>query len=99
MSEELPIVYSATHDETGDHPVLADQISGLTPALNKVIWILALVLFVVLPAHGQQTDDVQKQIQQLKQQYEQTTREFQERIAALEQQLKSEREAKENPAR
>jgi len=54
---------------------------------------------VVLPAHGQQTDDVQKQIQQLKQQYEQTTRELQERIAALEQQLKKGGEAKESPAR
>jgi len=32
-------------------------------------------------ATAQQTDEVQKQIQQLKQQYEQTTRELQERIA------------------
>ena len=67
--------------------------------LTQLVWILALVLYVVLPAHGQQTDDVQKQIQQLKQQYEQTTRELQERIAALEQQLKKEGEAKESPAR
>ena len=67
--------------------------------LTQLVWILALVLYVVLPAHGQQTDDVQKQIQQLKQQYEQTTRELQERIAALEQQLKKGGEAKESPAR
>ena len=77
-----------------DHLILADHVSGLTPALNKVAWILALVLSVVLPAHAQQTtDEVQKQIQQLKQQYEQTTRELQERIAALEQQLKKESES------
>ena len=69
-----------------------------SPALNKVACVLALVLFVVLPAHAQQTtDEVQKQIQQLKQQYEQTTRELQERIAALEQQLKKESDSQQNP--
>ena len=47
-------------------------------------------------ATAQQTDEVQKQIQQLKQQYEQTTRELQERIAALEQQLKKENEGRQN---
>ena len=77
--------------------VLADQISNLTPSLNKVTWILALVLLVVWPVHAQQTDEVQKQIQQLKQQYEQTTRELQERIAALEQQQKKESETRKNP--
>ena len=76
------------------HLILADHVSGLTPALNKVACVLVLVLSVVLPAHAQQTtDEVQKQIQQLKQQYEQTTRELQERIAALEQQLKKENES------
>jgi maltoporin len=69
----------------------------LTSSLHKVTWILALVLFVVLPVHAQQTDEVQKQIQLLKQQYEQTTRALQERIAALEQQQKKESETKENP--
>ena len=71
-----------------DHLVLAEMHRGLTSALTKVAWILILLLAVVLPAHAQQSDEVQKQIQQLKQQYEQTTRELQERIAALEQQLK-----------
>ena len=53
---------------------------------------------MVLPAHAQQTtDEVQKQIQQLKQQYEQTTRELQERIATLEQQLKKESDSPQNP--
>src|SRR4029453_932181 len=46
-----------------------------------------------------QADHGQKQKQQLKQQYEQTTRELQERIAALEQQLKKEGEVKENPTK
>jgi maltoporin len=79
--------------------VSRDSHNAPTNPLKQLVWIFALVLYVVLPAHGQQTDDVQKQIQQLKQQYEQTTRELQERIAALEQQLKKEGEAKENPAR
>jgi maltoporin len=83
-----------------DHVNLINHVSGLIPALNKLACIFALVLFVVLPAHAQQTtDDVQKQIQQLKQQYEQTTRELEDRIASLEQQLKKEGEAKESPAR
>ncbi|HET9714369.1 MAG TPA: carbohydrate porin, partial [Pyrinomonadaceae bacterium] len=40
---------------------------------------------------------MQKQIQQLKEQYERTTRELQERIATLDQQQKKESETKENP--
>jgi maltoporin len=58
--------------------------------LDKLASISAAVLSMVLSAHAQQNDDVQKQIQQLKQQYEQTTRELQERIAALEQQVSKE---------
>ncbi|HEX6729247.1 MAG TPA: carbohydrate porin [Pyrinomonadaceae bacterium] len=68
-----------------------------TPALTKVASVLVLVLFVVLPAHAQTTDEVQKQIQELKKQYEQTTRELQERIATLEQQLKKGSESPQNP--
>src|SRR4029453_1343671 len=65
--------------------------------LNKLASILAAVLSTVLSVHAQQNDDVQKQIQQLKQQYEQTTRELQERITALEQQLKKEAPNREEP--
>src|SRR6185369_16498574 len=80
-----------------DHVNFINHVSGLIPALNKFACIIALVLFVVLPAHAQQTaDDVQKQIQQLKEQYERTTRELQERIAALEQQQKSQSESKQD---
>src|SRR4030095_10280931 len=66
---------------------------------KQAVWIFAVVFSVVLPAHAQQTDEMQKQLQQLKQQYEQTTRELQERIAALEQQIKKESEAKQNPTK
>jgi maltoporin len=82
-----------------EHQVLTPPRRYLRPALNKLASILALVLSVVSCAHAQQTDDVQKQIQQLKQQYEQTTRELQERIVALEQQLKKESEAKPDAAK
>ena len=70
----------------------------LSTALSKLVAILALVLSVVWCAHAQQPDDVQKQIQQLKEQYERTTRELQERIAALEQQQKKPTESKEDPS-
>src|ERR1044072_367157 len=70
--------------------------AGLRLTLNKLGWILVALLSVVLSVHAQQTDDVQKQIQQLKQQYEQTTRELQERIAALEQQLRKEAATRED---
>src|SRR5215831_12239961 len=103
MNQKLPIMYLASHGEaawnlTGQHIERTDLplTKAVTSGLTKVIWILALLLSVVLSAQGQQTDDVQKQIEQLKKQYEQTTRELQERIAVLEAQQK-ERETKENP--
>src|ERR1041384_1327582 len=80
-----------------DDQVPAHARASLRPTLNKLGWILAALLSVVLSVHAQQTDDVQKQIQQLKQRYEQTTRELQERIAALEQQLKNQETTKEDP--
>src|SRR4030095_17209594 len=66
---------------------------------KQLVWIFGLVFSAVLPAHAQQTDELQKQIQQLRQQYEQTTLELQQRIAALEHQLKKENEPGQNPPR
>ena len=79
-----------------DRQGLTHQRGCLRPTLKKLASILALVLSVVWCVHAQQTDDVQKQIQQLKQQYEQTTRELQERIASLEQQQKKESESRQD---
>jgi maltoporin len=79
-----------------DHQVLTHQRRSLIPAIHKLVSILALVLSVVWCAHAQQSDEVQKQIQQLKEQYERTTRELQERIAALEQQQKKASESKDD---
>jgi len=55
--------------------------------LKRVPWIVALVALEVLPSAAQQADDLQKQLQQLKQQYDTTTRDLEHRIAALEQQI------------
>jgi maltoporin len=45
-----------------------------------------------LNAAGQQSDQLQEQLQELKQQYDTTTRDLQQRIAALEQQIKDDKE-------
>src|SRR5262245_43911086 len=100
MSNNLEASFLESSTAAGrqrEHLLLADGLRGLTSALTKVACIVALLLAVVWPGHAQQTDEVQKQIQQLKQQYEQTTRELQDRIAALEQQLKKESGTQQNP--
>src|SRR5271166_2185757 len=51
-----------------------------------------MVSFAGLRAAGQQTDKLQEQLQELKQQYDTTTRDLQQRIAALEQQIKDDKE-------
>src|SRR5262249_49412887 len=76
--------------------VVGDFVNRLTDAQKRVCWILVVMFFVVSPAGAQQTDDLQKQLEQLKQQYEQTTRALQDRISALEQQIKKENEDKQN---
>ena len=76
--------------------VVGGSLTHLTDPLKRFVWIFALAFSVVLPAHAQQTDELQKQLEQLKQQYEKTTRELQERIAVLEQQIKKENADKQN---
>lgn len=58
---------------------------------KRLLLIAAVAVVVVLPAAAQQPDDLQKQLEQLKQQYEQTTREMQQRIAALEAQVEKQK--------
>jgi len=69
--------------------------------LKRVPWIVALVVAAgILPSRAQQPatqqpDDLHKQLEQLKQQYEATTHDMEQRIAALEQQIQKQKEASE----
>src|SRR5260370_15525460 len=68
--------------------------------LRRVPWIVAMVATVALPASPNQRAaekpvDLQKQLEQLKQQYDATTHDLEQRIAALEQQIQKQKEASE----
>src|SRR5260370_21655908 len=68
--------------------------------LRRVPWIVAMVATVALPSSAQQPAaqkpvDLQKQLEQLKQQYDATTHDLEQRIAALEQQIQKQKEASE----
>jgi maltoporin len=66
--------------------------------LKRSLWIVAMAATQVLPSSAQQPaapsspSDLQKQLEQLKQQYDATTRDLQQRIAALEQQIQKQKE-------
>jgi len=59
------------------------------------VWAVILINLEILPASAQ-SDDLQQQLQQLKQQYEQTTKDLQQRIAVLEQQIEQQQVAAAN---
>ena len=69
--------------------------------LKRSLWIVAMAATQVLPSSAQQPaarsspSDLQKQLEQLKQQYDATTRDLQQRIAALEQQIQKQKEVSE----
>jgi maltoporin len=72
--------------------------------LRRVPWVVALVLALAvvlvaataLPcAAQQQPDDLERQLQQLKQQYDATTHDLEKRIATLEQEIQQQKEANE----
>jgi maltoporin len=69
--------------------------------LKRSLWIVAMAATQVLPSSAQQPaarsslGDLQKQLEQLKQQYDATTRDLQQRIAALEQQVQKQKEVSE----
>lgn len=58
-------------------------------------WCIVVVSFGALTAAAQQAGPLEEQLQQLKQQYDATTRDLEQRIASLEQQIKKERETRE----
>jgi maltoporin len=69
--------------------------------LKGLFWIVAMAATQALPSPAQQpavpspASDLQKQLEQLKQQYDATTRDLQQRIAALEQQIQKQKEVSE----
>ena len=63
--------------------------------LYTLVCSTAMVPLGVLPAAGPQADPVRQQLDQLKQEYEATTQAMQLRIAALEQQIQSQKETSE----
>jgi len=65
------------------------------PLFSRFVGCTATIALGVLSANGQQSDQLQQQLQQLKEQYNTTTRALEQRIAALEQQIKEQKEAKE----
>jgi maltoporin len=57
---------------------------------------IAALAIVALPARAQNTEDVRQQLQELKKQYEQTTLEFQKRIADLEERINQQSQSPQN---
>jgi len=64
------------------------------PGITALVAIGVLASAAQQPA-AQQSDDLQKQLQRLKQQYEATTHDMEQRIATLEQQIQKQKEAAE----
>src|ERR1700690_3916264 len=63
--------------------------------LRFCICCMTLAFIPIVPAAAQQADQLQQQLDQLKQQYEATTEAMQLRMAALAQQIQSQKEASE----
>ena len=61
------------------------------PLLKWVVWIFAAFLCGPAAAPAQQNNQLEVELQQLRQQYDQTTRELQQRISLLEQQVENQR--------
>src|SRR6516164_3534114 len=71
---------------------VASQGYGRRASPIRVVWVVAVAFSGVLSASAQQPEDLQQQLQQLKQQYDATTRDLEQRIAALEQQIQKQKE-------
>ena len=75
--------------------MIAESCSYWKRPLRWLACCAVMVSFAGLSARGQQSDRLQEQLQQLKQQYDTTTHDLEQRIAALEQQIQNEKESKE----
>src|SRR5215813_8068367 len=72
-----------------------DQCGKWRRVTRRLLGAVVLISLETLPASAQ-SDDLQQQLQQLKQQYEQTTKDLQQRIAVLEQQIEQQQVAAAN---
>src|SRR6516165_6735356 len=71
---------------------VASQGYGRRASPIRVVWVVAVAFSGVLSASAQQPEDLQQQLQQLKQQYDATTHDLEQRIAALEQQIEKQKQ-------
>ena len=74
---ELSVEAHTAAGVKGIYGVVGVSLNGLPGALKQLVWIFALIFSVILPAHAQQMYELQKELQPLKQRYEQTTLELQ----------------------
>jgi maltoporin len=91
---------STSRDRDGNRSIVGTHtyVIAVSPSrwerpIRSLIWCTAMISFGVLGAAGQEADQLQQQLQQLKQQYVETTRQLEQRIAALEQQIEKEKAA------
>jgi maltoporin len=67
-------------------------------SLTRFLCCGAILSFANVGAAGQQSDQLQQQLQELKQEYETTTHNLEQRIAALQQQIEKEKQDREQQA-
>jgi maltoporin len=67
--------------------------STITSALSHIGWVALMTLVAWSSASAQSASALELQVQELKQQYEQTSEDLRQRIAALEQQLEQQKKA------
>ena len=72
--------------------MIAISLSDWKRPLRSFIWYTATIGLGVLPAPAQQQDQLQQQLQELKDQSAKTTRDLEQRIAALERQIERQKD-------
>src|SRR5262245_21903125 len=65
----------------------------ITSPRGRLAWVALMILVKISAASAQETSDLQQQLHELREQYEQMTQDLQHRIVALEQQLERQKEA------
>jgi maltoporin len=73
-------------------PALNSMFRRVLRLSGRSLRLVGITAVAVMSASAQQSQDLEQQLQQLKRQYEETTQQLQTRIAALEQQIQTEKE-------